>query len=148
MTPFLDGLSSKTSLKSNIVPCWAWRFIQVTESTLSPLASLVGYTVLHFPENIELTALFLWSMDSCSMILFSYVVCETGPCTQPSQSLADMILLLPCRTPDHRFPSWLLYLAVPYPGHSLAYSRGTLSHKPQLRGIGTFPLCGVLVYHS
>lgn len=47
---------------------------------------------------------------------------------------SDLVLLPPCRTPDHRLPSWLLSLTVPYPGLSLAHSRGTLSHKPQLRG--------------
>lgn len=48
--------------------------------------------------------------------------------------------------PQVSFLAALLGSAIPC--HSLAYSRGTLSHKPQLRGIGTFPLCGVLVYHS
>lgn len=37
---------------------------------------------------------------------------------------SDLVLLPPCRNPDHRLPSWLLSLAVPYPDHSLAHSRG------------------------
>lgn len=55
--------------------------------------------------------------------------------------------------PDHHLPSWVLFLAVPYPGHSLAYSKGTLNrcvtikHSLGVQGL-IFLLCGAFVPRS
>ena len=130
-TPFLDDLSSETSLKSSIVPCWGWRLIWVTESTLS---SLVLTSKIHSsPFSLKCRTHNSFSLFLGLLFHVSLLIHSVGDRTMYSAK-SDLVLLPPCRTPDHRLPSWLLSLAVPYPGHSLAHSRGTFSHKPQLRG--------------
>lgn len=83
--PFLDGLSSETFfLKSTIVPCWGWRLIWVTESTLSSL--VLTSKIYSSPFSLKCRthnsfSLFLGLLFHVSLLI---IVWETGPCTQQS----------------------------------------------------------------